>query len=85
MWDIQLSLPDPNSDIFLLREHTYLVGDLISDFNAGPSPPPEYFAPSSLKILLNLEYSSVYLNITEQNIVVNHNDLDSNGIYTFIR
>ncbi|KAI0398392.1 putative fermentation associated protein [Xylariaceae sp. FL0594] len=56
-------------ELFILREHTFLLIDLINDWAAGP--PPEYLLFTPFKYLLNLTLRDfkLYLNVNDANII----------------
>ncbi|KAH6895300.1 hypothetical protein B0T10DRAFT_507394 [Thelonectria olida] len=61
-----------NSDkmeLFILRDHVFLLIDLVNDWTNGP--PPEYlvFTPFKYHINLNLDALKIYLNVNEANII----------------
>ena len=75
---------DVNSDgleLFILREHTFLLIDLVDDWASGP--PPEYLTFTPFRYLVNLQLSNfrLYLNVNDSNIINNPSDFDDN---TFI-
>lgn len=67
-----------NLDLFLLRDHTFLLVDLINDWSSGPLP--EFFSFSPFRYLLNVKVFDLkmYLNVNDANIVNNSDDLDDN-------
>ncbi|RAH43861.1 putative fermentation associated protein (Csf1) [Aspergillus brunneoviolaceus CBS 621.78] len=72
---------DINSDdmeLFLLRDHIFLITDLVSDWASGP--PPEYstFVPFIYKMNLSFSNFQLFLNVNDMNIVNNPSDLDDN-------
>ncbi len=72
---------DINSDgleLFILREHIFLLIDLVDDWASGP--PPEYLTFSPFKYLVNLHLGDfrLYLNVNDANIINNPSDFDDN-------
>ncbi|PYH49222.1 putative fermentation associated protein (Csf1) [Aspergillus saccharolyticus JOP 1030-1] len=65
-------------ELFLLRDHIFLLTDLVSDWASGP--PPEYctFVPFIYKIGLSFSNFQLFLNVNDMNIVNNPSDLDDN-------
>ncbi|PYI08442.1 fermentation associated protein [Aspergillus sclerotiicarbonarius CBS 121057] len=65
-------------ELFLLRDHIFLVTDLVSDWASGP--PQEYYTFVPFIYKLNLSFSNVrlFLNVNDMNIVSNPSDLDDN-------
>lgn len=68
-------------ELFLLREHIFLLIDLVDDWGSGP--PPEFLTFSPFRYLLNLDFGNfrLYLNANDSNIINNPSDFDDN---TFI-
>ncbi|QSZ33892.1 hypothetical protein DSL72_005466 [Monilinia vaccinii-corymbosi] len=68
-------------ELFILREHIFLLTDLVGDWASGP--PPEYltFTPFRYLVNLNLQGFKLYLNVNDSNIINNPADFDDN---TFI-
>ncbi|GAP91917.1 putative fermentation associated protein [Rosellinia necatrix] len=56
-------------ELYILREHTFLLIDLIDDWGTGP--PSEYLLFTPFKYLLNLTLSNlkVYVNVNDVNII----------------
>ncbi|CAG8971298.1 hypothetical protein HYALB_00001465 [Hymenoscyphus albidus] len=68
-------------ELFILREHVFLLIDLVDDWATGP--PPEYLTYTPFEYLVNLHLDNfrIYLNVNDSNIVNNPSDFDDN---TFI-
>jgi len=68
-------------ELFILREHVFLLIDLVDDWASGP--PPEYLTFTPFRYLVNLHLIDfkIYLNVNDSNIINNPSDLDDN---TFI-
>jgi hypothetical protein len=68
-------------ELFILREHVFLLIDLVNDWASGP--PPEYltFTPFQYQVNLILNNFRIYLNVNDSNIINNPSDFDDN---TFI-
>ncbi|KAL5117801.1 Macrophage colony-stimulating factor 1 receptor [Pleosporales sp. CAS-2024a] len=66
-------------ELFLLRDHLFLITDLVADWGSGP--PPQYFLFVPFRYLLNLDFADfkLYLNTNDSNIVNNPADLDDNN------
>jgi hypothetical protein len=66
-------------ELFLLRDHLFLLTDLVADWGAGP--PPEYFLFVPFRYLLNVDFTNfkLYLNTNDSNIVNNPADLEDNN------
>ncbi|EKD19729.1 uncharacterized protein L3040_001924 [Drepanopeziza brunnea f. sp. 'multigermtubi'] len=65
-------------ELFILREHIFLLTDLVDDWASGP--PPEYltFAPFKYDVKLQLSDFRIYLNVNDSNIINNPSDFDDN-------
>ncbi|KAG4431597.1 hypothetical protein IFR05_012923 [Cadophora sp. M221] len=68
-------------ELFILREHVFLLTDLVDDWTSGP--PAEYLTFTPFKYIVNLQLADfrIYLNVNDSNIINNPSDLDDN---TFI-
>ncbi|CAK7208123.1 Macrophage colony-stimulating factor 1 receptor [Sporothrix eucalyptigena] len=68
-------------ELFLLRDHVYLLTDLIDDWGTGP--PAEYlvYTPFRYYIDLSLPNVKMFLNVNDANIINNPTSFDDN---TFI-
>ncbi|KAH6629453.1 hypothetical protein C7974DRAFT_394507 [Boeremia exigua] len=66
-------------DLFLLRDHLFLLTDLVADWGAGP--PSDYFTFVPFRYLLDVELSNfkLFMNTNDSNIVNNPVDLDDNN------
>lgn len=67
-----------NMELFLLRDHIFLLTDLISDWGSGP--PQDYYAFVPFIYKLNLSFSNIklFVNVNDLNIISNPSDLDDN-------
>jgi hypothetical protein len=68
-------------ELFILREHIFLITDLVDDWASGP--PPEFLTFAPFRYLVNLRFEDfrMYLNVNDSNIINNPSDFDDN---TFI-
>lgn len=68
-------------ELFILREHVFLLIDLVDDWASGP--PPEYLTFTPFRYMVNLRLGDfrLYLNVNDSNIINNPSDFDDN---TFI-
>jgi hypothetical protein len=66
-------------ELFLLRDHLFLLTDLVADWGSGPSS--DYFTFVPFQYLLNIDFVDfkLYLNTNDSNIVNNPSDLDDNA------
>jgi hypothetical protein len=65
-------------ELFILRDHLFLLTDLITDWSSGP--PPDFFTFTPFKYLLNVRFRNfkLYLNTNDSNIINNPAELDDN-------
>ncbi|KAL7785183.1 hypothetical protein V8C37DRAFT_323704 [Trichoderma ceciliae] len=65
-------------DMYLLRDHIFLIVDLVDDWSAGP--PAEYlvFTPFLYHLHLSLQRVKIYLNVNDENIIDNATAMDDN-------
>lgn len=65
-------------ELFILREHIFLLTDLVDDWSGGP--PPDYLTFTPFKYSLNLDFGTfrLYLNTNDSNIINNPSDFDDN-------
>ncbi|KEF57802.1 uncharacterized protein A1O9_05722 [Exophiala aquamarina CBS 119918] len=66
-------------EMFLLRDHMFLLTDLISDFTAGQKPDYMTFVPFLYKLHLTFPNLKLYLNANDYNIIDNPCDLEENA------
>ncbi|KUJ06273.1 uncharacterized protein LY89DRAFT_633199 [Mollisia scopiformis] len=68
-------------ELFILREHVFLLIDLVDDWGNGPPPDYLVFTPFRYLVNLHLRDFRLYLNVNDSNIINNPSDFDDN---TFI-
>ncbi|WYZ46398.1 hypothetical protein EsH8_IX_000623 [Colletotrichum jinshuiense] len=66
-------------ELFILRDHVFLMIDLVDDWASGP--PAEYLVFTPFRYYLNLDLRNVtiYLNVNDGNIINNPTDLEDNA------
>ena len=66
-------------ELFILRDHLFLITDLVADWGSGP--PPDYFVYIPFRYLLNAEFRNfrIYLNTNDSNIINNPADVSDNN------
>ncbi|OQE46323.1 hypothetical protein PENCOP_c001G04476 [Penicillium coprophilum] len=64
--------------LFLLRDHIFLVTDLVSDWASGPPSDYYVFVPFIYNLDLNFSNFQLYINVNDRNIINNPSDLDDN-------
>lgn len=80
-WRIDLHAHNP--EIFLLRDHVFLLTDLVSDWVSGPPSDFHTFVPFDYAINLQLNGFKLYLNANDRNIINNPADIEDN-IFTML-
>ncbi|KAM0255841.1 hypothetical protein ACHAQJ_005346 [Trichoderma viride] len=65
-------------DMYLLRDHIFLIVDLVDDWGAGP--PAEYlvFTPFLYHLHLSFRNVKIYLNVNDENIIDKATAMDDN-------
>ncbi|KAF2849505.1 hypothetical protein T440DRAFT_452320 [Plenodomus tracheiphilus IPT5] len=66
-------------ELFLLRDHLFLLTDLVADWGTGPPPDYYLFVPFLYLLHVDFENFSLYMNTNDSNIVNNPADLDDNN------
>lgn len=66
-------------EMFLLRDHMFLLTDLISDFTAGQKPDYMTFVPFLYHLNLTFPDLKLYLNANDYNIIDSPCDLEENA------
>ena len=75
-WQVDVQCKKP--EIFLLRDHIFLLTDLANDWSSGP--PGDYFTfvPFKYSVNLRLKDYKLFLNANDSNIIDNPADVDEN-------
>ena len=76
-WSFKIKCYD--LELFLLRDHLFLLTDLIADWGTGPPPDYFLFVPFVYSLNIDFENFSLYMNTNDSNIVNNPADLDDNN------
>lgn len=76
-WGFQVCCHD--LDLFILRDHLFLMTDLIADWSSGP--PSDYYTFTPYKYGLDIDFSNfnLFLNSNDANIVNDPSDLEENN------
>ncbi|KAF2639590.1 hypothetical protein P280DRAFT_519000 [Massarina eburnea CBS 473.64] len=76
-WGFNISCRD--MELFLLRDHLFLLTDLVTDWGTGPVP--NYFTFVPFQYSMNIDFSNfkIYLNTNDSNIINNPTELDENN------
>ena len=75
-WDFTVDSQD--LELFLLRDHMFLISDLVSDWTTGPPSDYYTFVPAIYKINLVFTDLKLFINVNDLNIINNPIDLDDN-------
>lgn len=78
-WHIDIRGDEP--ELFILRDHIFLLTDLVSDWASGPPGDFHTFVPYHYTISLHFNASKIYINANDSNIINNPSEIDDN---TFI-
>lgn len=75
-WRIDIEGDAP--ELFILRDHVFLLTDLVGDWASGPPADFNTFVP--YKYVLNLSFNDfkIYINTNDSNIINNPSDVDDN-------
>lgn len=76
-WKFDITTDD--LELFILRDHVFLLTDLVNDWSSGP--PAEYLTFTPFKYLLDLHFRNLvlYLNVNDGNIINKPTDLEDNA------
>ena len=75
-WNVDFH--DQSMELYLLRDHMFLLTDLINDWTSGPAGTFYAFVPFEYSIGLHFHDFKLYLNANDSNIVNNPSDLEDN-------
>ncbi|CAO3595340.1 unnamed protein product [Absidia cylindrospora] len=75
LFDAKLKSPE----IYLLRDHVFLIQDLIKDWTSGPPADLLHFIPITYELQLDISQGSIYLCVNEHNIINYPNSTDDNA------
>lgn len=74
----KIDIKDRGLELFLLRDHIFLLTDLISDWASGPPSDFRTFVPFEYSLSLHVENFRLYLNANDSNVIDNPADVDDN-------
>jgi hypothetical protein len=74
----QFKIVNDDLELFILRDHLFLLTDVITDWTSGP--PSEYFTFTPFRYLLDVRFRNfkLYLNTNDSNIINDPSDLEKN-------
>ena len=67
-----------NLDFILLRDHTFLLVDLIQDWSEGPLPDFSTFVPYRYLLKVTFRQFNLFLNVNDANLINASDDLNDN-------
>lgn len=76
-WNFNFGVSHP--EIFLLRDHVFLLQDLVKDWTADNTTDLTHCIPITYKMQLKLNNAMLYLCVNQDNIINNPNVIDDNG------
>jgi hypothetical protein len=76
-WNFNFGVSHP--EIFLLRDHVFLLQDLVKDWTADSTTDLTHCIPITYKMQLKLNNAMLYLCVNQDNIINNPNVIDDNG------
>lgn len=76
-WNFDIESHD--LDLFLLRDHIFLLTDMVTDWTSGPYPDYHVFVPFQYNVNFSLKNLRLFLNMNDSNIVNNPSDTDDNA------
>ncbi|KAM0712261.1 hypothetical protein Q7P37_011355 [Cladosporium fusiforme] len=79
-WPFQITCDD--LELFILRDHMFLITDLVNDWSSGPPPEFYTFVPYKYAMNLNFRNWTMYLNTNDANIINDPAEFDKNEFLT---
>ncbi|GAB7358947.1 hypothetical protein MBLNU230_g5023t1 [Neophaeotheca triangularis] len=79
-WPFKIVVDDMR--LFILRDHFFLIIDIVNDWSSGPMPDFFTFVPYLYKMDLTLNNWIMYLNTNDANIINDPADFDGNDYLT---
>ena len=78
-----IDLHSDGPELFILRDHIFLLTDVVSDWASGP--PGEFYTFVPYHYVINLHFNdcNIYVNANDSNIINNPSDIDDNTFLTF--
>lgn len=75
----QFTIASQSMSMFLLRDHMFLLTDLIGDFTSGPPTAQDAFVPYRYDLDFDLHHSTLYLNTNTADVIQHPTKFDSNN------
>lgn len=79
-WPFKLTCDD--LELFILRDHMFLITDLVNDWSSGPPPDFYTFVPYKYGMDLNFRNWKMFLNTNDANIINDPAEFDKNEFLT---
>ncbi|KAI5367958.1 Putative small GTP-binding protein [Septoria linicola] len=79
-WPFKIVIND--MELFILRDHLFLIIDLVNDWGSGAVSEFYTFVPYNYQLDLNFKNFTMYLNVNDANIINDPADLDKNDFLT---
>lgn len=76
-WNFKINARRPI--IFLLRDHIYLLQDMIKDWTSSQPADLLHFTPITYQLQFSIEHPTAYLCVNEHNIINYPNSIEDNG------
>ncbi|OJD19837.1 hypothetical protein AJ78_00196 [Emergomyces pasteurianus Ep9510] len=75
-WSVNIN--SQNLELFLLRDHIFLLTDLVNDWTSGP--PSDFYTFVPFRYTINFTFSNfkLFLNVNDSNIINNPSDTNDN-------
>ena len=74
-----INIKDDDLELFMLRDHMFLLTDLVNDWSSGPMAEYHTFIPFEYSITLCFVNFRMFLNANDSNIINNPSDLEDNN------
>ncbi|OAX81092.1 hypothetical protein ACJ72_04566, partial [Emergomyces africanus] len=75
-WSVNIN--SQNLELFLLRDHIFLLTDLVNDWTSGPPSDFYTFVPFRYNINFSFSNFKLFLNVNDSNIINNPSDTNDN-------
>lgn len=69
-------------ELFILRDHMFLIQDIVEDWSSGPPPEFYTFVPFFYDLNITFKNFTMYLNVNDANIINDPADFDKNDFLT---
>jgi len=79
-WPFDITIDD--MELFILRDHMFLIIDLVNDWSSGPPGDFFTFVPYIYSLRMLFRNFVIYLNVNDSNIVNDSADLEKNDLLT---